>query len=91
MATNLSQQRVSGWNLPNEPATDEDSIALAGNTVPQREILPHDAGEFLSISETLSAQDIQSQGTWTSFETATEPGEFLELEICILALQIFTN
>jgi len=91
MATNPSQQRVSGWNLPNVTATDEDSIALASNTVSQQEILPHDAGEFLSISETPLPQDIQVQGTWTSFETATEPGEFLKLEICILALQRYTN
>lgn len=79
MATDPPQQRVSGWNLPNETATDEDSIALVGNTVSQQEILPHDAEKFLSISENLSEQDIQSQGTWTSFETATEPGEFLKL------------
>jgi hypothetical protein len=86
MADNLSQQRFSGWNLPEETAADEDSIVLACNTDFQQEIQPHVAGNLLNLSDTFSAQDIQSQEMWTSFETATEAGEFLKLEICIVAL-----
>ncbi|KAF8854128.1 hypothetical protein BDZ45DRAFT_50717 [Acephala macrosclerotiorum] len=73
MANNLSQQRFSGWNLPEERATEEDSIAPACNTDSQQEIQPHVARENLNLSDTFSAQDVQSQAMWASFETVAEP------------------